>query len=95
MKALDFFRRSPMFDSIEIVREEPTVRENRRPAQYQIHNHFRCTSCNREIEVAGDQTATTCHCGGRYESAGESYPASSEDWDEERDNEYSPWRQRR
>lgn len=71
------------------------MRENRRPAEYQIRNHFKCDSCQNEIEVTAGNTATRCHCGGTYQFAGESYPASSDDWDEERDSEYGEWRQRR
>lgn len=71
------------------------MRENRRPADYQIRQHYTCGNCERQIEVAHDQTAVRCHCGGTYKYSGESYPASSDDWDEERDDVSSQWRQRR
>lgn len=59
----------------------------RRPADYQIENHFRCTSCRAETSVSSVYGAPTmCHCGGNYEYVGESYPANADDWDEYRDN---------
>ncbi len=59
----------------------------RRPADYQIKNHFRCQSCGSETSVESFYAGpTTCSCGGRMESAGESYPANSDDWHEERDD---------
>lgn len=67
----------------------------RRPADYQITHFYRCTQCGHEEEVqsfyAGPES---CYCGGHMQFAGESYPASSEEWDEERDTQDGEWRRR-
>jgi hypothetical protein len=71
-------------------------RENIRPSSSQIHNHYRCRECGNETEVESFYAAPeTCFCGGRYESAGESYPADPSEWSEERDDYYSDWHARR
>lgn len=66
-----------------------------RPAEYQINNVYRCTSCGSEIEVPCDQIATRCTCGGDYDYAGESYPGDSSEWDEERSSCDGQWHPRR
>lgn len=60
----------------------------RRPADYQITNHFKCSSCGRETEQNSVYAAPEAcpSCGGPLQHAGESYPASADDWHEERDN---------
>lgn len=71
-------------------------RDNIRPSESQIHHHYECRSCGSEVEVESFYAAPImCHCGGLYNFSGESYPASSSDWAEERDDYYSPWRDRR
>jgi DNA-directed RNA polymerase subunit RPC12/RpoP len=57
-----------------------------RPSEQQVRSIYRCTTCRGEQEFMSDQTVEggRCPCGGRLTSAGESYPASSDDWDEER-----------
>lgn len=67
-----------------------------RPAEYQIRDIYRCTSCGAENEYHHDQAVegTSCHCGGRLTKMGESYPADPDDWDEQRDPD-GEWRQRR
>ncbi len=72
------------------------MRDNLRPSEAQINDFWRCDTCQKEIEqprLYGEPSR--CNCGGHLRHAGESYPASSNDWEEERDNEYSEWRQRR
>lgn len=68
----------------------------RRPAPYQIRQVARCGTCGREAEYEAEQTVNgePCGCGGRLTVVGESYPASSDDWDEERDRVDGEWRQR-
>lgn len=68
-------------------------RDNLRPAEYQIHQHYKCRVCGHETEV-GYGEGPYDHCGQQMANAGESYPGDSRDWDEERDNEYSPWHKR-
>ena len=69
----------------------------RRPAAYQIRQVARCGICGAEREYDSYQTldGATCPCGGRLTVVGESYPSSSDDWDEERDRVDGEWRQRR
>lgn len=65
-----------------------------RPSEQQVRSIYRCTSCRGEQEFMSDQSVEggRCPCGGSLTFAGESYPASSDDWDEERiDGE---WRRR-
>lgn len=65
-----------------------------RPSERQVHSFYRCKTCGSETEFMSDQTVEggRCPCGGVLTFAGESYPASSDDWDEERvDGE---WRRR-
>ena len=68
-----------------------------RPADYQIRQIAKCNSCGNESEYMNDQVVDggRCPCGGRLSIIGESYPASSDDWDEERDSCGDAWRQRR
>ena len=67
-----------------------------RPANYQIHQIAKCGSCGIESEYADDQQVDggRCMCGGSLRVIGESYPASSDDWDEERDTQDGQWRRR-
>lgn len=55
-----------------------------RPAWYQIERIYTCTKCGHEQRVSGQfQAQMPCpDCGGFVQSAGESYPASADDWDE-------------
>ena len=65
-----------------------------RPSEQQIRNIYRCTTCQLEDEYMADQSVEggRCPCGGSLTFAGESYPASADDWNEERvDGE---WRSR-
>lgn len=63
------------------------MNDYRRPADYQIKKHYCCSTCGSEVEVESFYAApTSCMCGGRMEAAGESYPANSSDWHEERDD---------
>lgn len=64
-----------------------------RPAAYQIIEHYRCSGCGREIEVESVYAPALC-CGMYPQKTGESYPASSDDWDEEKGRD-GYWRQRR
>mgnify|MGYP001555793260 CR=1 FL=1 len=64
-----------------------------RPAEYQIRTVYRCDTCRSEGEYMTDQLVERCHCGGRMQAIGESYPASHHDWDEERDRD-GHWRHR-
>lgn len=67
----------------------------RRPADYQINEHFRCRSCGRETEQPSIYgKPETCSCGGPLDYIGESYPASSDDWHEERDDVNDDFRNR-
>ena len=67
-----------------------------RPAEWQVRAIYRCTSCRNEQEFMSDQTVEggRCGCGGTLTSAGESYPASSDDWEEERGDD-GAWSRRR
>ena len=68
-----------------------------RPAAYQVLQIARCESCKQEREYANDQHVDggRCFCGGVLRVCGESYPASADDWDEERDDTNSEWHRRR
>jgi DNA-directed RNA polymerase subunit RPC12/RpoP len=68
-----------------------------RPAWYQVQQVARCGTCGREADFSADQAVdgARCTCGGRWSVIGESYPASSDDWDEERDRVDGEWRPRR
>ncbi len=57
----------------------------RRPADYQINDVYQCDRCRREVEQVSVYGVGQCSCGGNLQKVGESYPASAEDWDEERD----------
>ena len=67
-----------------------------RPSEQQIRHHYKCGSCGREQEFYSDQhvEGSSCYCGGFLTFSGESYPADSNDWDEERGRD-GEWRQRR
>lgn len=66
-----------------------------RPSERQINHHYKCDSCRAEITLAYGDSADTCPCGGSMHFSGESYPASSDYWDEERDTQDGEWHQRR
>ena len=71
------------------------ISDYRRPADYQVHHHYRCTRCGHEVEVESVYGGPEgCRCGGHMQFSGESYPASAEDWDEERDPHDGEWRRR-
>jgi ribosomal protein L37AE/L43A len=57
----------------------------RRPADYQINDHYECSSCGQKAEQVSIYGVGQCSCGGSFVKTGESYPASSDDWDEQRD----------
>lgn len=57
-----------------------------RPADYQITNHYTCASCGNRVELESCYSPSSCRCGGEYQYTGESYPANSDDWDEEKDS---------
>ena len=67
----------------------------RRPADYQINNIYQCAVCGAEIEQVSVYSASRCMCGGELRMIGESYPASSDDWDEERNPNSGDWERRR
>lgn len=63
------------------------MNDYRRPADYQINHHYRCDGCGDEIEISSVYSAPSfCRCGNAYRFVGESYPASSQEWHEERDD---------
>ena len=59
-----------------------------RPAWYQIHKIYKCTKCGHEQDIPQGYSAQfPCpYCGRFVARIGESYPASANDWDEERIN---------
>lgn len=63
----------------------------RRPADYQVREHYRCSGCGREIEVESCYAPGLC-CGMEPYKTGESYPADSSEWHEERDTQDGEWR---
>lgn len=65
-----------------------------RPSQAQINTIYRCATCGSEMEVCSIYSADKCSCGGSLRECGESYPSSSDDWDEQRDPD-GEWRERR
>jgi DNA-directed RNA polymerase subunit RPC12/RpoP len=67
-----------------------------RPAEWQIRKIYRCTSCRSENEYMADQHVEggRCPCGGTLTYAGETYPADSNYWEEQRDPD-GEWRSRR
>ncbi len=68
----------------------------RRPADYQINNVFKCSSCGHESEHSSVNVAPQgCSCGGLLQQIGENYPADSDDWHEERDNVNDDFRNNR
>jgi hypothetical protein len=63
------------------------MNDYRRPADYQIKHHYTCVACGEGVETESCYGAPMlCPCGGRYEFSGESYPADSQEWDEERND---------
>ena len=66
----------------------------RRPADYQVKDIYECQSCRREYELESfyDHSSQRCQCGGTLVKSGETYPANSEDWHEERDSVHDDWR---
>ena len=64
------------------------MNDYRRPAEYQITKHYVCAKCGDEQTVEGGFSAhMPCYrCGGFVVYSGESHPADSADWHEERDN---------
>jgi len=64
----------------------------RRPADYQINDIYECATCGAESEQVSIYGAGHCMCGGSLVKVGESYPASSDDWDECRDTQDGAWR---
>ena len=65
-----------------------------RPADYQITIHYRCNSCGAETEQESCYGVGNCSCGGQFVECGQSYPADSNDWNEQRDPD-GEWRERR
>ena len=69
----------------------------RRPSVGQIRKIFRCDRCGDEVEAGPQEDYAGARCGsclGTYYAAGEGYPSSSEEWDEERDSMDGQWRRR-
>lgn len=66
-----------------------------RPADYQVTIIYECNSCAAKTEQISTYDVCECSCGGKFRMIGESYPASAEDWDEERDDTNSDWHRRR
>jgi hypothetical protein len=66
-----------------------------RPSENQIRHHYKCDTCKAEIELMFGDSADTCPCGGTMRFSGESYPANSDEWDEERDTQDGEWHRRR
>lgn len=74
-------------------------RDDYRPSEDQIYHHYRCNKCGRTTEIPsfyspGDISDGECSCGGYFDKIGESYPANSDDWAEQRDPD-GEWRPRR
>ena len=71
-------------------------RDDYRPAEWQIRQVARCNQCSRESEYDSQQSLSgaRCYCGGELIVIGESYPADSRDWEEQRDPD-GEWRERR
>ena len=69
-------------------------RDDYRPSEGQIRHHYKCQSCGRETEVESFSSVGRCGCGGEMAMIGESYPADSSEWDEQRDPD-GEWRPRR
>jgi hypothetical protein len=66
-----------------------------RPADYQVNHIYQCNTCRREHEQSSIYGVGKCPCGGTFQQVGESYPASVDEWDEERDDTNSDWHRRR
>lgn len=66
-----------------------------RPSANQINTIYRCAYCGSEHEIEGWNGTVPVCCGTSMQVSGESYPATSDDWEEERDTQDGEWRQRR
>lgn len=66
-----------------------------RPSANQINTIYRCASCGSEHEIEVWNGSVPVCCGANMQVSGESYPANSDDWEEERDTQDGEWRQRR
>jgi len=65
-----------------------------RPSEDQITIHYQCQNCGAETEMPSCYGAGQCSCGGQFVQTGESYPADSSEWNEQRDPD-GEWRERR
>lgn len=65
-----------------------------RPSEEQINTIYKCDKCGREHEECSSYDVAKCVCGGNYNQVGKSYPANSDDWEEQRDPD-GEWRNRR
>ena len=71
------------------------MNDNYRPSEQQIDHIYECEACHSTTEVCSIYgEPSQCRCGGHYRFVGESYPASSDEWDEQRDPD-GEWRERR
>lgn len=64
-----------------------------RPSATQIDNVYRCGVCGSERDHPSVYVPPNC-CGREMSQLGESYPASSDEWEEERDTCDGEWRRR-
>lgn len=55
-----------------------------RPSEDQVNIVYRCQSCGYETEQSSCYGVGRCNCGGAFDVYGETYPASADDWNEER-----------
>ncbi len=69
------------------------MREDYRPAEYQIEVEYVCQKCNRERHAPANFNAPEC-CGEEMMECGQIYPANTDEWEEQRDPD-GEWRQRR
>ncbi len=67
--------------------------DNYRPSEQQISHHYTCVLCRKTFETDSQSSAPDC-CGREMNFSGESYPANSDDWNEQRDPD-GEWRERR
>jgi len=65
-----------------------------RPSAEQITVHYKCNTCGAETSQESCYGVGDCNCGGQFAECGESYPADSSEWDEQRDPD-GQWRERR
>lgn len=68
--------------------------DNYRPSQAQINDIYECDRCGQSLELNSGYSPGRCSCGGTYTQVGESYPADSSEWGEQRDPD-GEWRERR